>query len=219
MGQGFEVTNDMGFAQVIDENPLITLKYADTVIVGNPDYGYFNYDSLFALAPANNSQLGINSFRYIYDNFTLRNKYRLEGAGRLITFNENTAASPPSSNSGFGLEVYNWMGNVAFSSAVKPLKILDVVQMNDIRPNETIVGGRRTYWSKNYGSKEIAVMWVSTPIWGEDPHFMTVNGAKRGNVFALEASIEHTDGNVFDNLGNPFPLWGLNALILDVTGY
>lgn len=215
MGIGFEVTNDSGGKQVIDTAPLITFKDKFTIIEGNNDNGYLLYDNLFALKPSQGSTVLINNFLKKYVNQVTY--YKLKGSGEVIRFNEGV---PPTSNSDrFGLEVYNDLGVLQFSSNQKPLNILDVVYINDIRPEEYTLEGRRFYWSKNYGSKEVAVMMIAAPIWGEKPHFMTTAAAKRGNTLYFEAEIEHSDKAVFDYSGNPYPLWSLHALVLDVTGY
>lgn len=214
MGLGFEVTNDAGSKQVIDTAPLITFKDKFTVIPGDANNGYINYDYIFACQPSDGSTLLVTTYLYRYED--QKKKDKIIGSGELVRFNDGAA---PIGGERFGLEVYNEQGVLQFSSNQRPLKILDRLYNNDIRDIETVVGGRRTYWSKDYGNKKVAALMLGAPAWGEDPHFMTVAPAKRGSVFAFEAAIENTDAEVFDYLGNPIPMWRIHALILDVTNY
>lgn len=214
MGLGFEVTNDNGSVQVIDTAPLITLKDTFTVITSDIDKGYISYEYLYAYKPANGSALLTNSFLKKNVNGVLRS--RIVGQGEIVRYNEGAA---PLGGERFGLEVYDDKGELQFSSNQKPLKVLDVVYNNDIRTTETVVNGRRTYWSKNYGNLEVATIIMGQPTWAEAPYFMTIAPAKRGNVFAFEAVQEHRDDDAFNWGVIPNISWRFHALVIDVTGY
>ena len=214
MGLGFSVTNDNGYVQVIDTAPLMTYKDAYTAIIGEGYEGYVDYDYIFAYVPANGHQIHSNTFRKIFTGDRYRHK--LLGAGKIVRFNEGAS---PLSTERFGLEVYNDKRELQFSSNQKPLKVLDVYQSSNIRNDVKTVNGRRTYWSKNYGNKEVGAIVMSNATWGESPYFMHVAVAKRGNVLAFEAGQEHEDRVAVERGGGVIGTYNFRALIVDVTGY
>lgn len=222
MGVGLEITNEFGKKQIIDKAPVLVFT---NKIVGANSYArddaknvFINEVNVYAVRPASDNYLLLSTLSFKVNEALQgpeRVKYRSIGIGEFLIFKH----SQPIASSNFGMEVFDENGVLQFTSNQKTLKLLDTVFINDIRTTQTMVAGRRTYWSKDYGARDIALIFIESPFWGESPHYMTVAPAKRGSVFALEAVVELTDRESVDFGGGVKPTWGLKALIIDVTGY
>lgn len=214
MGIGFEVSNEQGYKQIIDTAPLITYKdkIYSTDTANNPHYVDYTY--LFALKPASENILILSTLRRIYDDAT-GYKYRLGGTGEVMRFNEGVSPAP-SSNS-FGLEIFNDEGVLQFSSNQRPFRVLDVVKLDNIWQTDSIVNGRRVFWSKNYGDKEVAAFMITLPLWAESPNMMTIGLSKRSGITYFEAGIDNVDKSYADRWTANYNT--LHALVIDVTNY
>ncbi|MFK4001695.1 hypothetical protein ACI2I3_10145 [Psychrobacter namhaensis] len=223
MAEGFEVTDDFGRKQVLDSAPLLSFSHK---ITGATETNriYISQQLPLALSPADGYVLltrlrtadRYTGAEYYEDlpNNKIMYKTRTVGTGDVFVFGRDI---PPAA-ADYGLEVFNLSGDLVFSSNQKPLKLLDVVSISDIRQTLTTINGRRTYWNKDYGGKQCAAIYIQGPIWGEDPYFMTAGFAKRGNTYAFEAAPEERDDAIFDYT-TIVSAWGLQALIVDVTNY
>ena len=220
MPVGLEVINDYGKKQIVNKAPLLT--YFDKLTgATNTNRLWSTQRYVYALKPDNNSSFIAYkepfappelSYETLEDGSDLW-RVLSRGSGSYIYFKYNE----PPTLSNQGLEIYDDTGKIQFSSNQKPLKILDIVNIADIRQTVTTINGNRTYWSKDYGSKEIAAVIISAPVWGESPHFMTAAPTKRADLFTFEAAISDTDEDTVSNaVGWKYRL---HALVIDVTGY
>lgn len=99
---------------------------------------------LFAIQPTPN---GLYTIVFKSTNFE-NNRFKLYGI----------SDTPSQLSSNFGLEVYRADGSVSFSSKNKGLKIIDYVKTNVKQSQNDI------FFSKNYGSNNIAVIPAVLPI-------------------------------------------------------
>lgn len=134
------------------------------------------------------------------------------GSGNIVYYDE----SPPVISSGYGLAAYSNLGILDFSSDQKPLKILDIVDIPDIRQVAVTVNGIPTYWRKSYPGLSVACMFINYPIF-QDWLLYTAAPSLRGGVFAMERAVY--DNVTVNDIGNWASTWSLRCLIVDVTGY
>lgn len=219
MGIGLEVINEHGRKQVIDTAPILTLsdkKIVDNTAFKISDELYVTTARVTALAPSDAQAMTVvhgNSTRGGIDPYTgARMQYFVRGKGEVFIFQE----TQPITGSGFGLEVYNERGEIQFSSNQKPLRILDFIDIADIRQHGDTLGGIRRYWNKSYPGKKIATIVSRYPIWYEEGYYMTAAMFKRGNTYSVEPYAEQRAGMSGDGLVNA---WNYQALVVDATNY
>lgn len=214
MGVGFEITNDKGQTQVTDLAPTVSL-YSKTAITSSASTVYIS-EPIYACEPANNNSLHTSGSRLINTpdpSNGLNYHGRLVGVGNLITYRYGL---PSKSTDTFGLEVYDSLGNLKFSSNEKVLRVLEDLYFEDIRTNKILISGRNTYWRKDYGSTRVAGLIIRIPTFsGGSNTVLTTTFARRGNIFSIE------DGIYDDNLptNGLLPTYKCHVLLLEVTGY
>lgn len=189
-GYGLEVTDDNGIAQVVDTAPSLNFHskfYAP--------HGTLVFDDIFAVKPSEG--VVVNTTRRLGKlsgtDPSGEGKKPLEalwGDGTIVTFRLGL----PKTSHGFGLEVFSELGEFQFSSSVKVLRVLDVIRMDNIFSNKQTIDGRETYWRKNYGAKEVAVIVMQMPVWaGYRENIHTTGFVKRGEWFCIEMGMYADD--------------------------
>lgn len=209
---GFEVTNDNGVAQVVDTAPSLNLHSKFYALNGS-----LVFDDIFALRPSEG--VVVNTTRHEVDMNAVdpsgegkKPLEKLVGNGTVITFRLGL----PKTSHGFGLEVFSELGEFQFSSSVKVLRVLDVIRLDNIFSNKQTIDGRETYWRKNYGDKEVAVIVMQMPVWaGYRTNIHTTGFVKRGSWFCIEQGTYATNipGYLIEDALKT------QLLIVDVTGY
>ncbi|MFK3915778.1 hypothetical protein [Psychrobacter sp. NPDC078501] len=216
MGLGFEVTNDAGRKQVLDTHAL--LSFSETIVSNASNEGNLYRDPrhITAYRPINDSVMTVNYLvrqRHVLDDGQYHYLHRVQGYGAMYNFSEVL----PTANDRFGLQVFNSLGTLVFSSEQKPLKILEIINIPDVRQVGTSVNGRTTHWRKNHGSVTAAVVLIRQPLWTSGSNFMTSGVSLRSGYLAMEETVEHRDSNAADRwIGN---IYGLYALVVDVTNF
>jgi|26BtaG_2_1085354.scaffolds.fasta_scaffold00298_19 hypothetical protein len=210
MGVGLEILNDSGYVQVLDAAPILTLEKNQAVnntVFQFEDRVYFSGSRVVAMEPADGHHL-------ISTNDPYRNGpidpetdrpygYYAIGNGNIHIFRHNQ----PLTQDNFGLEVYSENGELQFSSSQRPLRVIDFVDIKDVRYST---------WSKTFPGKRVAAITSRRPIRSANDQYMTKGIHRNGdNYFLADAS----EGR------NPYPDGGLisaynfQALIIDVTNY
>lgn len=219
MGIGLEITNDYGRKQVIDTAPILTLsdkKIVDNTAFKISDELYVSTARVTALAPSEGQAMTIvnsDSARGGIDPYTgARMQYFVRGKGEVFIFQE----TQPITSSSFGLEVYNERGEIQFSSNQKPLRILDFIDIADIRQHGDTLGSIRRYWNKSYPGKKIATIVSRYPIWYNNGYYITAAMFKRGSAYSVEAYAEQIAGLGGSGL---IEAWNYQALVVDATNY
>lgn len=215
MPVGLEVMDDNGRVQIIDKAPLLSFK--DIKVVSGDSNRYLTDKHLLAAMPSNGNKLLLTTFAASNDVDTIDNQryaFRTVGLGSFFRF--EYGVQPTSSSEKYGLELYNEQGVLIFSSSQKPIILLDIVTIPDIRNTATNINGNITYWSKDYGMKNVAVITVQYPIWSSGSNIMTAAAVKRNQVMAIEQVVEWTDSQLVSGL---ITSWSASYLIVDVTNY
>lgn len=216
MPVGLEVMDDKGRVQIIDKAPLLSFK--DTKVVsGDTNNRYLTDKHLLAAKPSNGNKLLLTNFAVSNDIDTIDNQryaFRTVGLGSFFRF--EYGVQPTSSSEKYGLELYNEQGILIFSSSQKPIALLDIVTIPDIRNTAKNINGNITYWSKDYGMKDVAVITVQYPIWSSGSNIMTAAAVKRDRVMAIEQVVEWTDSQLVPGL---ITSWSASYLIIDITNY
>lgn len=147
----------------------------------------------------------------IWDNGQRATTARTEGTGDIIIF----TIGDINSDINYGLNVYNDDGTLTFSSKEKPINVLDVVNIPDIRTTATNINGIPTYWRKQYPGKTIAAMLFEYPVFQKGNSFLTASPSLRNGYFALEEALMYSaEGGTL-----LFSTWHVRAMIIDITGY
>lgn len=126
----------------------------------------------------------------------------------------------PSAPTGGGLEVYDGAGVLVFSSAAKPLKVLDFVSMNISGVSGSVI------FSKTYAGKKVAIVPSQIPfnwernnqnIRGYSPIF-TINGATVSVTYGVADEWYADRGSLTGsaNRNDVFQPY-MNFLVVDVT--
>ncbi len=158
MAIGFSLYDTHGRKQVTDN--AIDLVYKHKIVVN--DY-LENNDLVVALQP--------NANKKIYRLDTVgRIKNRISGYGYLYVFDFNYTSSAENK---YGLEVYDKNGNLTFTSNLLSLNIIDDVYIENINETYRILNGETSYFSKNYGSTDIAVIPLISPMWWSSGNAMS----------------------------------------------
>lgn len=216
MTTGFEVVDDYGRKQVLDTHPLLSFNHKLFSNSANLGDLYPDPRPIYAWLPDNNQIMTQNYFRsrrVALEDSKYYTTNRIQGFGTMYAF----TSSKPTSDENYGLEVYDASGDIVFNSNQKPLKILDIINIPDVRQSRTTVSGRVTHWRKAYGSKTAAIVLVRQPLWASGSDFKTSGVALRDSYIALEETVEHRDGELADRwIGNTFALY---ALVIDVTNF
>ncbi len=213
---GLEITDDNGRVQVIDAAPLLSLKTIKN-ITGSTENKYITDKHLLAAKPSNGNKLLLTTLAVPYGIDPVDNegyKFRTVGLGELFVF--EYGAQPTVGASEYGLQVFDEQGVLMFSSEQKPIRLLDIITIPDIRTVANNVNGNTTYWQKNYGSKDVAVITVQYPIWTSGSNIMTAAAVSRGQIMAIESAIEWTDSELTPGITTS---WSASYLVVDVTNY
>ena len=216
MGIGLEVTNENGRKQVVDSAPLLTYMSKTTGINDN-NKEWVDPRATIGLSPAEGKSL-ITRFvltdRLItYEDGSKARQELSKGEGSFYFFEYGVAPTATS----FGLELFNEQGELQFSSNQKPLRLLDVIDVDDIRNHRTSTNGFNGYCAKTFPNKDIAVIMINYPVWQNHDKLMTAAPTKRGYTITFEDFIEDQNSDLIG--AGVYSAWNLKALIVDVTNY
>lgn len=217
MYAGIEITNDSGRKQIIDTAPILTLERVRNINntnFRNADAIYISPTRVVALKPSDGYGLTTCFDPYgrggIDPHTGVNMRHFVVGKGSILEFQEEQ----PIGNSSFGLEVYDKNGVIQYSSNQKPLRVLDFIDMEDVRSHGDTSGGVRRYWSKSYGGRDIAVITSRKPVWRSGNRSITTGIVKRGNTYSIEALTESlwAAGGVVES-------WNYQGIVVDATNY
>ena len=210
---GINVKNDKNNIQISSDSIYLTpikriystgkntLKVAEPIHAISPKPGTL----AIRFTPANMSGTDSNGVPY---------KYTVIGEGSIINYRELT---PGASIDNYGINVYDTSGVLRYNTSFPTMKILERVQIPDIRNTKTIVNGNTTYWSKSFPGKDVAFLVIRYPMYkdandGYPDRVYGVGLCRRGDVYSLE------QGFAVNYLGRWNPTWELHFILVDVTG-
>ncbi len=199
MTTGFLLYDNYGRKQVTDN--AIDLVYKNKVLVN----GYlYNDDFIVALQPAINKKI---YRRYGYS------KHNVAGNGYLYTFNFNYNSSTKNK---YGLEVYDENGNLTFTSNLLSLNIIDDVYIENINETYRMLDGETSYFSKSYGSTDIAVIPLISPTWLSSGNELTESYYFKNGCLRVSFAIRS------DDVGGrrlKTEAYALHFLVIDTSNY
>ena len=209
MEAGLTVFNESGDMQINSNYFNLVLDSSTNIPAGQSTttklFESWNTKPIFAIRPDPNDKYALY-FKSRDNNY--------EGSGTIYNFKD---AAPNSTNNGFGLEVYRPDGTLSYSSNEKGMNVIDYVKLN-------ISGNTNDFFSKNYGSTDIAVVPTLSPIGfsgAGQPGMVTAYGLafKLSSTGVLSASMigfqVYPEG-IADYFGNTYKL---EFLVIDTTGY
>lgn len=213
MSYGIDVKNDKNNIQISSDSIYITpldriystgkntLKIAEPIHAISPKPGTL----AIQFQPSRMSGTDSNGIPYIYT---------VIGEGSIINYRELRPGTPSDT---YGINVYDASGVLRYNTSFPTMKILERVQIPDIRNTITYVNGIKTYWRKSFPGKDVAFLVIRYPMYkdvndGYPDRVYGVGLCRRGDVYSLE------EGFVVNYLGTWGATWEVHFILVDVTG-
>ena len=214
MGVGFETTDDNNRKQVLDTHPLLSFTEIIQSNTGNKGKLVSDPRYVYAWRPFNNEVMTLNYLKnkFVEFNGEFYNCHLIQGFGDIYTFSEKR----PTKRLNYGLEVFNSNGDLVFNSEQRPLKILDIINIADVRQSRTNINGNTSHWRKSY-SVTAAVVFIQRPLWTDGSSFVTSGVGLRDSYISMEETVEERDAAAANRwTGNTYSLY---ALVIDVSNF
>lgn len=208
MGVGLTIYNDKYNLQIDADYQNLSLGTVTRVPAGRSEptrlFDTWQSKPIFAMQPDPN-----NEFMTFHKNYSTG----YQGTGTIYNF-EDDPIKPLST--GFGLELYDSLGNVTFTSQKKGIRIIDYIKLSN-RNNVN------HFWSKNYGTKEVAFIPTKAPMGfaGMNANQAVAYGLSfrmdsTGLVTATMSSFAPVPPAIGESIGNTYDV---EFLVIDTSNY